>query len=57
MTELEELFHSCYHPSVSPDDAPWCARATIKAMCKKDLNNRYAYTEIKAYVEKRYGLI
>ena len=53
---LKELFEYCYYPSTGPD-AEWCARATIKAMCKADLNNRFTYTEIKTFVEQRYNLI
>ena len=54
---LEELFYSCAYPSVSPEDAPWCARATIKAMVKADSKLLFTYAEIKAFVEQRYGLI
>jgi len=54
---LEELFYSCSYPSVSPEDAAWCARATIKAMVKADSEQKFTYAEIKTFVEQQYGLI
>lgn len=53
---LKELFQYCSYPSTG-NDLEWCARATIKAMMKKDSNNTFTYSQVKTYVEKRYGLI
>ena len=54
---LEELFYMHSYPCMGNGDQEWCARATIKAMCKADINNVFTYSQIKTYVEQRYGLI
>lgn len=54
---LEELFYMHSYPCIGDGDQEQCARWTIRDIAKADTNQQFTYSEIKEYVEKRYGLI